>query len=134
PTHHRRVRGARSSCTPAAFVIFRILCRSWSGPMSNQPADGNNAPCDQTKRLVGAIEKIYHYAAFPREWPSALQAIADVFDDVSTIMIYARDDGRFGTIVSPSLQEANDDYITECQFENGQWMIVAVIRRSSIGY
>jgi DNA-binding CsgD family transcriptional regulator/PAS domain-containing protein len=68
-------------------------------------------------RLVAAVEAIYAAAPDPALWPSALQAIADVFGDIGAILIWQRDDGGFGTIVSPSLAEAQRDYA-----ENGWYL------------
>lgn len=64
----------------------------------------------QDGRFVNAVEAIYATAAAPDEWPRALTAIADVFEDVGTVLIWHRDDGSFGTIVSPSLLAAQEDY------------------------
>ena len=50
-----------------------------------------------------AIRDIYSAALEPARWPAALQAVADVFADVGSILIYARDDGTFGVVCSPSL-------------------------------
>lgn len=60
--------------------------------------------------FVEAVEAIYAAAPDPSLWPRALQAIADVFGDVGSILIWRRDDGTFGTIVSDSLVEAQRDY------------------------
>lgn len=60
--------------------------------------------------LLTAVEAIYDAAPDPSRWPVALQAIADVFGDVGAILIWRRDDGRFGTVVSESLAEAQADY------------------------
>jgi len=50
-----------------------------------------------------AIEAIYDAAPEPRRWPHALAAIAGCFDDVGAILIWHKNDGTFGTIVSESL-------------------------------
>jgi len=55
-------------------------------------------------RFVAALEKVYDAAPDPSLWPAALQAVADVFDDVGAVMVYSRDDGGFGAISSPSVQ------------------------------
>lgn len=60
--------------------------------------------------FVTAVEAIYAAAPNPALWPQALQAIADVFGDVGAILIWRRDDGGFGTIVSPTLITAQRDY------------------------
>lgn len=67
--------------------------------------------------FVAAVEAIYAAAPDPALWPRALQAIADVFGDVGAILIWRRDDGGFGTIVSPTLIEAQRDY------EVNQWYL-----------
>ena len=66
-------------------------------------------------RILAAVETIYASALAPAEWPYALQTIADCFDDVGALLIYQRDDGSFGTIVSPSLESAQRDY------EQNEW-------------
>ena len=53
--------------------------------------------------FVDAVEAIYGSAAQPANWPCALQALADVFEDVGANLIWRRDDGGFGIIVSPPL-------------------------------
>jgi DNA-binding CsgD family transcriptional regulator len=60
--------------------------------------------------LLDAIEAIYDAAPDPQKWPRALAAIADCFGDAGAIMIWRRDDGAFGTIVSPGLVEAQRDF------------------------
>ena len=60
--------------------------------------------------FVAAVEAIYACAAAPSKWPHALQAIADVFDDVGTVIIWRRDDGSVGDIVSPKLAAAEVDF------------------------
>lgn len=64
----------------------------------------------QAQGFVTAVESIYDAAAAPDRWPSVMQRIADVFDDVGAMIIYARDNGTFGTIVSPSLEAPNIEY------------------------
>jgi PAS domain-containing protein len=64
----------------------------------------------QAAELVRAVEAIYAAAPDPPLWPHALQAIADVFGDVGAILIWRRDNGTFGTIVSATLTEAQADY------------------------
>ncbi len=67
--------------------------------------------------FVAAVEAIYEAAPDPSQWPRALQAIADCFGDIGAILIWRRDDGGFGTIVSPTLVEAQRDY------EENQWYL-----------
>lgn len=66
-------------------------------------------------RFSTAVEAIYDAALDPSQWPEALQAMADCFGDVGAILIWQRDDGGFGTIVSPSLIQAQRDY------EENEW-------------
>ena len=51
-----------------------------------------------------AVDAIYAAATVPDLWPDALQAIADVFDDVGTLLVYQREDATFGHIWSPRLE------------------------------
>jgi DNA-binding CsgD family transcriptional regulator/PAS domain-containing protein len=60
--------------------------------------------------FVNAVETIYRAAPDPANWPDALQAIADVFAGVGTVLLWRRDDGRLGTIVSPKLVAAQDEF------------------------
>ncbi len=53
--------------------------------------------------FVAAVEAIYNSAAQPSGWARALETIADAFGDVGANLIWRRDDGSFGVIVSPSL-------------------------------
>jgi DNA-binding CsgD family transcriptional regulator/PAS domain-containing protein len=63
--------------------------------------------------LLAAIEAIYDAALDPSRWPIALQAIADVSDDVGTVFSYQRDDGGFGAIGSPGLDALLHEYATQ---------------------
>lgn len=58
-----------------------------------------------------AIRSIYDAATAPERWPSALQAIADCTGDVGTVLLWLRDDGSVGTIVSPALEASHAEYI-----------------------
>jgi hypothetical protein len=60
--------------------------------------------------FVESIERIYDSAPDPTQWPRALAAIANCFGDVGALLIWVKDDGTFGTIVSPSLVEGQKDY------------------------
>ena len=60
--------------------------------------------------FVAAVEAIYEAAPYPSRWPVALQAIADVFDDVGAVMVYQRDDGGFGAFASAGLEKMIEDY------------------------
>ena len=62
------------------------------------------------ERFWTAIEAIYDAAPDPQQWPRALAAIADFTGDVGSVLVWRRDDGAFGTIVSDSLSEAQSDY------------------------
>ena len=64
-----------------------------------------------SERVHDAIRSIYGAATAPEQWPAALQAIADCTDDVGSVLLWRRDDGSFGTIVSPSLEVSHADYI-----------------------
>ncbi len=63
--------------------------------------------------FVKAVEAIYDAAPDPSRWPHALQAIADCFDDFGANLIWRRDDGSFGIIVSPSMREGAKEYERE---------------------
>jgi len=80
--------------------------------------------------LLKAIEAIYDAAPDPLGWPRALGAIADYFGDVGAILIWYRDNGSFGTIVSENLAAAQKDYE-----ENG-WASrdIKAIRAHQYGY
>jgi DNA-binding CsgD family transcriptional regulator/PAS domain-containing protein len=60
--------------------------------------------------LLKAIEAIYDAAPDPLQWPRALGAIADCFGDVGALLLWRRDDGSYGTMVSETLIEAQTDY------------------------
>jgi hypothetical protein len=60
--------------------------------------------------FAAAIEAIYAAAAVPTLWVDALRAIADCFGDIGANLIYKRDDGSVGLIVTPNMQAAHDDY------------------------
>lgn len=80
--------------------------------------------------LLRAIEAIYDAAPEPQRWPRALAAIAECFDDVGAILIWHKNDGTFGTIVSESLAAAQKDYE-----ENG-WAArdIKAMRAQQLGY
>ena len=59
-----------------------------------------------------AVTSIYDAATDPDRWPRALEAIAAVTGDVGTVLMWRREDGGFGTIVSPALEEAQAAYTT----------------------
>jgi len=82
------------------------------------------------KLFVTAVEAIYDAAPDPSRWPVALQAIADCLGDVGAILIWRRDDGTFGTIVSESLVEAQKDY------EQNGWSVheLRALRTAERGY
>src|SRR5262249_2560665 len=56
---------------------------------------------------VAAVEAIYETAAAPARWPWALGRIADCFGDVGAVLLYKRDNGSFGTIVSRASKRRN---------------------------
>ena len=59
--------------------------------------------------MLRAIEAIYDAAPEPQRWPHALGAIAECFDDVGAILIWHKNDGTFGTIISETLAAAQPD-------------------------
>ena len=61
-------------------------------------------------RVHDAVRAIYDSATDPDLWPRALEAIAGCTDDVGTVLMWKRDDGGFGTIVSPALEAAQAAY------------------------
>lgn len=63
------------------------------------------------ERIHDAIRTIYDAALNPDDWPAALQAIADCTGDVGTVLIWQRDDGSLGTVVSPDLEASHAEYI-----------------------
>lgn len=64
--------------------------------------------------FLNAVELIYDAAADPGMWPAALHAIASRFNAAGAVLIWQRDDGKFGTVASEGIAEAQRDYI-----ENG---------------
>lgn len=81
------------------------------------------------KPFVAAVEAIYDAAPDPSRWPHALQAIANCFADVGAILIWQRDDGGFGTIVSPTLVAAQRDY-DENQWNHRDLPAIRAVERS----
>jgi DNA-binding CsgD family transcriptional regulator/PAS domain-containing protein len=69
----------------------------------------------QTRRtpdvFIEAVEAVYDAAPDPSRWPLALQAVAGCFDDYGANLIWQREGGGFGTIVSPSMIESQRDYV-----------------------
>jgi DNA-binding CsgD family transcriptional regulator/PAS domain-containing protein len=63
--------------------------------------------------FVAAVEEIYNAAPEPSRWPHALQAIADCFGDVGTVLIYGRDDGNCALIASPALAPILPEYLRD---------------------
>ena len=72
----------------------------------------------RTERSIEAIETIYSTVSEPSLWPAALQAIADVTEDVGAVLVFARDDGRFGVIESPRLSPMIQEFRTTFQGED----------------
>lgn len=56
------------------------------------------------------VAGIYETSADPLLWPEALGGIAGLFDDVGALLVYSREDGTVGTIVSAGLEAAQRDY------------------------
>jgi DNA-binding CsgD family transcriptional regulator len=59
----------------------------------------------QSVRFIEAVEAIYDAAPDPSLWPHALQSIAGVFNDVGANLLWQRDDGGFGVILSSRLDQ-----------------------------
>ena len=68
-----------------------------------------------TEAYEAAVDAIYACAQDPNAWPDALAAIAGAFGDVGAILVFPRENGEFGTIVSPGLEAAKID------FESSEW-------------
>jgi len=104
-----------------AVVLNEISNATSEKCMSQHCSSGN---------LLGTIEAIYDAAPDPMQWPRALGAIADYFNDVGAILIWHRDDGTFGTIVSERLAAAQIDY------EQNGWAArdIKAIRAQQLGY
>jgi DNA-binding CsgD family transcriptional regulator/PAS domain-containing protein len=60
--------------------------------------------------VLRAVEAIYDAAPDPSRWPHALGAIAECFGDVGAVLLWHRDDGSYGSMVSERLVEAQRDY------------------------
>ena len=60
-----------------------------------------------------AVRAVYAAATDPDLWPEALDAIARCTGDVGTVLMWKRDDGSFGTIVSPALEAAQAAYVAD---------------------
>lgn len=69
----------------------------------------------ESASFVAAIEAIYSTTAQPDRWPDALQATAEVFDDVGANLVWQRDNGSVGAIVSPAL------HVAQRAYEAGWW-------------
>ncbi|MBV5263510.1 helix-turn-helix transcriptional regulator [Pinisolibacter aquiterrae] len=66
---------------------------------------------DVGETIHDAVRSIYDAATRPDLWPDALQAIAACSGDVGTVLIWRRDDGSLGTIVSPALEASHAEYV-----------------------
>ena len=64
-----------------------------------------------SEKVHDAIRSIYGAATAPDRWPDALQSIADCTGDVGAVLMWRRDDGSFGTVVSSPLEVSHADYI-----------------------
>ena len=60
--------------------------------------------------FMSAVSAIYDCALAPAQWPTALEAIADAFGDVGSVLTYRRDDGQFVALVSSRLADGQDEY------------------------
>ena len=65
-----------------------------------------------------AVDFIYDAALQPSLWPRALQAVADCFEDIGSHLIWQRESGGVGTIVSPGLVAAQADYDANWQMHD----------------
>ncbi|WP_294540579.1 helix-turn-helix transcriptional regulator [uncultured Rhodoblastus sp.] len=57
-----------------------------------------------------AVDQIYEAALAPARWPMALQAVANCFRDTGALLVWRRENGRYGSVVSPALAEAQSEY------------------------
>jgi DNA-binding CsgD family transcriptional regulator len=57
-----------------------------------------------------AVDAIYEAALEPALWPQALQAVSDCFRETGAVLVWRRDKDGFGTIVSPGLKAAQQDF------------------------
>ncbi len=57
-----------------------------------------------------AVKQIYRATLEPAWWPDALASISACFDDVGALLLWAKDDGSFGTIVSKGLVAGQIEY------------------------
>jgi DNA-binding CsgD family transcriptional regulator/PAS domain-containing protein len=85
----------------------------FSLPYTQLPRVPSSGALLKQKLFLRAVEAIYDAAPDPTHWPQTLQAIADVFDDIGANLLWRRDDGSFGNIVSPNLRGALDAYERE---------------------
>ena len=60
--------------------------------------------------VLDILDVVYAAALDASIWPFALKKIADGFGDVGAVLLWLREDGGIGTIVSPGLAAANADY------------------------
>ena len=60
--------------------------------------------------IHAAIHAVYGAALDPASWPLALDRMAEAIDCEAALILFSRDDGRTGTIVSPGLVEASKAY------------------------
>ena len=65
---------------------------------------------DDEISFVTAVEAIYRAALEPASWPDVLQIVAAVLGDAGALLLWRRDDGTFGALVSPALAPAHELY------------------------
>jgi hypothetical protein len=70
----------------------------------------------EARRFDAAVDAIYATALEPSRWPAALRTIAGCFDDVGVVILYHRDDGSLGTIISTNLSAA-----AQAEYEREWW-------------
>ncbi len=76
-----------------------------------------------------AVEAIYAAALEPAQWPTALQAAANLTGDVGAILIFNRDDGTYGVIETDTLKNLIPEYS-----QNWSHRDIRAIRASERGY
>jgi len=72
--------------------------------------EGTVAQFRDQEVFLAAIQAIYEAATNPLAWPDALTAIAPLFDGVGCVLLFQREDQSTGTVVSPTLEAAQQAY------------------------
>ena len=71
---------------------------------------GHGLAQSKESRINDAVQAVYAAALTPTVWPEALDKIAKVFDDVGAVIVYEREDGGYGHVVSEGLKAAQVAY------------------------